>query len=502
MATQEAIKNPPPTALQRHIGMLRVFLPQLPLIVRVALAHALNLSETAPYLDLRSAVIVAVLRSMCAPGPSKPISVSKIQKLSVRDAGVKGRIWVSTYASPVPPEDGAREALGRAMASLMPRRDYPEQDGIPDIMRRVPECTPVEAEWTGYRAGAGRDDPPPAGMSERSKYDALMKECGQPTTILYLHGGACFLLDPASHRPTTKKLAKLTSGRCYSVRYRLAPKHPFPAALLDAFVSYLTLLYPPPDAYHEPVRPEHIVFAGDSAGGNLSMSLLQLLLELRRLGQPVSWHGEERRVPLPAAVACNSPWMDVTSSSPAFYGDAPYVFDYIPKPAHLARNAVMPCDIWPANPPREHLYVTADLADHPLTSPITAGNWDGAPPVYMCTGWELLAWEVKVAAKRLAVQGVPVVFEEYEAMPHCFAMVLTETSASRRCFAAWSSFIRAAVANPISIAPRATYIKAKTLDEEPLRFDNLGDVSLGEIRDQVKRKANDLSSPMWRVAKL
>ena len=71
-----------------------------------------------------------------------------------------------------------------------------------------------------------------------------MKECKSPVTVLYFHGGAYYLLDPSTHRPTTKKLAKLTGGRCYSVRYRLAPQNPFPAALLDALVSYLTLLYP------------------------------------------------------------------------------------------------------------------------------------------------------------------------------------------------------------------------------------------------------------------
>jgi len=81
--------------------------------------------------------------------------------------------------------------------------------------------------------------------------------------IFYLHGGGFYLCDPATHRLTTKKLAKLTGGRCYSVRYRLAPQHPFPAALLDLLVSYLTLLYPPPGAFHEAVRPETLALAGD-----------------------------------------------------------------------------------------------------------------------------------------------------------------------------------------------------------------------------------------------
>ena len=70
-------------------------------------------------------------------------------------------------------------------------------------------------------------------------------------------------MDPATHRPLTKLIAKLTGGRVYSVRYRLAPQNPFPSALLDALVSYFTLLYPPPGAVHDAVASENIVFGGD-----------------------------------------------------------------------------------------------------------------------------------------------------------------------------------------------------------------------------------------------
>lgn len=239
----------------QNLKMLLLLLPKLPLIVRVAVMHVLRLSEPAQYLDLRSALVISILRSFLEPSPSKPRSVSQIQSLTLKDAGIKGRIWVSTYASPVPSETGVRDGLMRALKDM---RDTSLLE--PSI--RVPELVQVEAEWTGYRAAAAEGDPLPA-LSNRDLYHAMMKECSAPTTILYLHGGAYYLCDPSTHRPTTKKLAKLTGGRCYSVRYRLAPQDPFPAALLDAFVSYLTLLYPPPGAFHEAVRPEHVVFAGD-----------------------------------------------------------------------------------------------------------------------------------------------------------------------------------------------------------------------------------------------
>lgn len=236
-----------------NLKLLLALLPKLPLIVRVAVMHVLRLSEPAPYLDLRSELIVSVLRSFLHP--SKPKSISAVQKLTLRDQGVKGRIWVSTYTSAPPPETGIRDALVGAVKS-MADPDLPP----PEVV--VPEFAAVEAEWTGYRAGASPGDAPPS-KSESDKYREMMKEVTHPTTVLYLHGGAYYMCDPSSHRPTTKKLAKLTGGRCYSVRYRLAPQHPFPAALLDALASYFTLLYPPPDAYHEAVKPEHIVISGD-----------------------------------------------------------------------------------------------------------------------------------------------------------------------------------------------------------------------------------------------
>lgn len=242
----------------RPFQLLRVLLPKLPLALRTAVAHVLGFSETAPYLDLRSAVTVAVLRSLCEPNPdpARPRSVSSLQLLSLADAGVRGRLWVGTYASLPPPDadgpDGVRDALARAIDGLGPAPSA-----------AVPPCVAVEAEWTGYRAAAAADEPPPPGASERQKYESMMAEVSHPATVLYFHGGGYYLFDPASHRPTMKRLAKISGGRCYSVRYRLAPGNPFPAALLDALVSYLTLLYPPPDAFHEPVRPEHIVFSGD-----------------------------------------------------------------------------------------------------------------------------------------------------------------------------------------------------------------------------------------------
>ncbi|KAF5622866.1 AB hydrolase superfamily [Fusarium sp. NRRL 52700] len=454
---------------------VRTVVPLLPLIVRQGLAHILNLSDSSKYLDLRSAIIIACLRVILTP--EAPRSISSVQRLTLRDSGIKGHIWVSKYASPQPPETSVRDALISTLEHL----------GGSTCRVPVPDLVDVEAEWTGYRTGVARGAPLPD-VSERERYHGMMQECTKPTTVLYLHGGAYYLCDPATHRPTTKKLAQLTGGRCYSVRYRLAPQHPFPAALLDAFVSYLTLLYPPPDAYHDPVQPEHVVIAGDSAGGNLSLSLLQLLLELRRQDSPILWHGELRQVPMPAGVALNSPWLDITQSSPTWEMSTPTPCDYLPKPDAIEKRTVPPCEAWPASPPRRNIYIADDLAAHPLASLVMARSWKGAPPIYLCTGWEILAYEDKFLARKLEADGVRVVFEEYEGMPHCFAMMLRNAPATPRCYNGWASFIHAAVEDPDSIESSAVMIRAKTCEEVPLRFDQLSDVSEEDVQLRVLRK--------------
>ncbi|OHF00308.1 hypothetical protein CORC01_04497 [Colletotrichum orchidophilum] len=471
--------------------LLLSLLPKVPLITRVALLHVLHLSKSSQYLDLRSDLIISVIRSYLQP--AKLRSITSTQKLTNRDSGVKGRIWVATYASPVPPESDVRDVIIGVIQST-------RAPDTPELSVRLPDIVPVESEWTGYRAGATKEERPPA-IAEKDKFEKLQKEVTSPLTVLYLHGGAYYLCDPVTHRPTTKKIAKLTGGRVYSVRYRLAPQNPFPAALLDALVSYLTLLYPPPDAYHQAVDPKHIVVAGDSAGGNLSLSLLQLLLELRRQNRKVRWLGEERDIPLPAGFALNSPWMDITQSLPSWNANGE--FDYLPTGEVYAKHNPPPCNIWPTNPPRTNIYAEDDLLAHPLVTLLMSRSWTGAPPVYMCTGWELLADEDKYMALKLHRDGVPVVFEEYEGMPHCFALILTKIPNAKRCFEGWTNFMMRAITNPETIDSKATTIKSKSLQEVVLDFESLSAMSVEDVQERVlAKKETTLAAAPETAAKL
>lgn len=273
-------------------------------------------------------------------------------------------------------------------------------------------------------------------------------------------------MDPISHRDAVVGLSQRTGGRGLSLRYRLAPQDPFPAALLDAFVAYLYLLYPPTGSFHQPVSANSIVFSGDSAGGGLSAALLLLLLTLRRIGiSQVRFHGEIVDLPLPGGVALTSPWVDISRSMPSIYRNAK--LDYIAPPTKAPSIAPVPMaipadEIWPVSPPRVDLYSDASMVIHPLVSPIAAKKqlWEGHPPVWISTGSEGLQDEDLILADRLAATG-PTVLEVFEGMPHVFSFMCPWTEWSKACFRSCGDFITAAVKNGSSLPSSATWRSKK-----------------------------------------
>ena len=112
--------------------------------------------------------------------------------------------------------------------------------------------------------------------------------------ILYVHGGGFVSCSAATHRPITAGLARLSGRRVFSLDYRLAPEHRFPAALDDVVAAYRWLM-------KRGVSPGSLALAGDSAGGGL---VLSTLLRVREAG-----------LPLPACALCFSPWTDLAGSS-------------------------------------------------------------------------------------------------------------------------------------------------------------------------------------------
>ena len=111
--------------------------------------------------------------------------------------------------------------------------------------------------------------------------------------MMYLHGGAYVAGSFKSTREFVFRLARAVRARALTVDYRLAPEHPFPAALEDAVAAYQYLL----DTGN---NPADIAVMGDSAGGGLTIAFMQEL--------------HERKMPLPACAVCFSPWADLTCS--------------------------------------------------------------------------------------------------------------------------------------------------------------------------------------------
>ena len=467
-------------------GLAKFFVPRLPGIVKQALSHSLSLSPTSSKWDLRTEMTVHVLRSLMAPG-KQPAPIGVTQERTLQDPGVKGDTWIAKATIPAPQDEGLREATFQAIADM--------GDGSETYTR--PDLVPLSVEWTGFRDAKSSDLLPD--VSESEKYSNMMKEPTRTskTTILYFHGGAYFMCGFGTHRASVAKLARSCNGRALSVGYRLAPKAAFPAQLLDALNAYLYLLYPPTDALHEPVPANEIVFAGDSAGGNLAFALLQLLLQFRRksskTGNPtIRYHGTDVEVPLPAGVSANSGWFDVSRAMPSLVDNAKY--DYLPAANHDAVAHFPHDSFWPTDPPRGDIFCDLSLLCHPLVSPMAAPDWTGAPPLWIETGEELLTDEDAVLAVQAVSQGVQVQWEQYEAMPHCFAMLLPSLPTSSRCVKSWGDFCRKCVEGEVQTS--GTWIEAKTGAEKSVNVSEVTQLGFDEAVARM-RVAQDRRRKGW-----
>ncbi len=205
-------------------------------------------------------------------------------------------------------------------------------------------------------------------------------------TLLYLHGGAYTVGDPTLYRMFTWRLAAAACCRVLAIDYRLAPEHPYPAAVEDAVASYRWLLENGHDG-------SDLALAGDSAGGNLVLVLLQ---RLRAEG-----------LPLPASAVCYSPWTDLTGSGASVTLNArrdPML------PGHRLREAA-------------HLYAPdADLTD-PLLSPLFA-NYRNLPPLAIHVGsTEVLLDDALRVADRARSAGVEVDLTVWPSQPHVFPVL-------------------------------------------------------------------------------
>lgn len=201
--------------------------------------------------------------------------------------------------------------------------------------------------------------------------------------ILYFHGGVYVIGSAATSVPLVGDLVRRTGVNAVTLDYRLAPEHPYPAAVEDARAAYEGLVA-------QGVDPGRIVLAGDSAGGGLAVATL---LAAREAG-----------LPMPSGAFLMSPYADLTLSGETLT-ERPSL-DPILTPEGLRVRAP------------EYL-AGADAAD-PLISPIF-GDLAGLPPLLIQVGsHEVLLSDALRLAARAAMSDVAVTLEVTPGVPHVF----------------------------------------------------------------------------------
>jgi acetyl esterase/lipase len=215
-------------------------------------------------------------------------------------------------------------------------------------------------------------------------------------TIFHIHGGGFALGSPAAAAGLASALARKTGMRAVSAGYRLAPEHPYPAALHDVTAAYRALA-------GQPGRAGHLVVSGESAGGNLA---LELLIAAQAQG-----------LTMPAAALLLSPITDLTVTGASYAGKA-HADPAITAQAIRTRAA-------------DYLAGT-DPAD-PRVSPLFA-DLTGLPPLLIQAGsHEVLLDDATRLAAKAAADDVAVILDITPGVPHvfqAFAALLDEADAA------------------------------------------------------------------------
>mgnify|MGYP005855715175 CR=1 FL=1 len=218
--------------------------------------------------------------------------------------------------------------------------------------------------------------------------------------ILYFHGGGYIFGSSDTHRALLGRLSAETGLPACLPDYRLAPEHPFPAAVEDALAVCRALAD----------RPGGVILGGDSAGGGLALAVLG---EILRQG-----------LPRPVALFAFSPLTDFTLSGESLRANA-------------ASDVMLPAD---RAPETAQIYLQGASADDPRASPLFA-DFAGAPPVWLTVGdTEILLDDTRRMAVRLRAQGVAVTETIVHDLPHVwpfFHAVLPEGRATLRALGGW-----------------------------------------------------------------
>jgi acetyl esterase/lipase len=252
----------------------------------------------------------------------------------------------------------AQASTPREMRALFDQMAAPAQADI--------KCDPVnaggvEAEWISA----------PSARRDRA--------------VLYLHGGGYVLGSINTHRDLMGRVSRAAGTRVLGLNYRLAPEHPFPAAVDDSVAAYRWMLQ------HD-LQPSHVAVAGDSAGGGLVIATLVAI--------------RDGRLPMPAAGVCLSPWVDLEGIGESM--KTREHADPVVRRDMLTQMAAA--------------YLGGKDSRTPLAAPLYA-DLKGLPPLLIQVGdAETLLDDSNRLAQRALAAGVPVKLEVWPEMIHVFQM--------------------------------------------------------------------------------
>ena len=222
--------------------------------------------------------------------------------------------------------------------------------------------------------------------------------------ILYLHGGGYVMGSINTHRELVSHISRAAKARVLIIDYRLAPEHPYPAAVEDAKAVFQWLL-------QQGFDPARVVVAGDSAGGGLTVATL---LALR-----------DDKIPLPAAAVCLSPWVDLEACGESMTTKAE-------ADPMVQREAILKI---------AEAYLGGAGARTPLAAPLYA-DLQGLPPLLIQVGTaETLLDDALRIAEKAKGAGVEVTLEAWEDMIHVWQYYASRVPEAKKAVEGIGRFI-------------------------------------------------------------
>jgi epsilon-lactone hydrolase len=203
----------------------------------------------------------------------------------------------------------------------------------------------------------------------------------RPGAIFFIHGGGYIFCTAETHRPLVTALAEKAGMPAFSIEYRRAPEHPFPAAMDDCFAAYQALL-----ASGIPAR--HIFISGDSAGAGLALA--------------TALQAREQNVPQPGGLFLLSPWVDLAATGASYRENSQ-------SDAMFYGNSIRPA---------AELYLQGTSPTNPLASPLYADLTGMSPICIHASDSELFRDDAIKLAENATIYHVSVSLQIWHGMPH------------------------------------------------------------------------------------